>query len=100
MAHKIFSPSTYQCHLCALTFGKFSVKREWKSFIESLVIKSVFLHKNQFLKEFDLQFELPAVFLESAKGVKQIISRTELESCTTLDELKKLVQQKTVMIRP
>ncbi len=99
MAHKIFSPSTYQCHLCALTFGKFSVKREWKSFIESLVIKSVFLHKNQFLKEFDLQFELSGVFLESAKGLKQIISRTEPESCTTLDELKKLVQQKTVMIR-
>ena len=67
--------------------------------MSSLAIKSVFLHKNQFLKKYDLQFDLPAVFLESEKGIKQIISSTELESCTTLDELKKLVQQKTVMIR-
>ncbi|MDE3183394.1 MAG: hypothetical protein KGM16_08250 [Bacteroidota bacterium] len=48
MAHKTFSPSTYQCHLCTLTFGKFSIKKEWKSFIDSLAIKSVFLYKNQF----------------------------------------------------
>jgi hypothetical protein len=48
MAHKIFSPGTYECHLCALTFGKFSIKREWKLFVESLPMESGFLHKAQF----------------------------------------------------
>ncbi|MGI8952546.1 MAG: hypothetical protein ACR2FN_13295 [Chitinophagaceae bacterium] len=31
-AHKILSPSTYQCKLCALTYGNISMKQEWKFF--------------------------------------------------------------------
>ena len=54
-AHKILSPSTYQCRLCALTYGNFSIKQEWKSFIESLPVKAVFLYKDEFEKEFKSQ---------------------------------------------
>ncbi|MBA3647638.1 MAG: hypothetical protein H0W62_03650 [Chitinophagales bacterium] len=46
--HKILSPSTYQCKLCALTYGNFSLKQEWKAFIESLLIETVFLCKDEF----------------------------------------------------
>lgn len=49
MAHKIFSPATYQCHLCALTYGNFLIKKEWKLFIDSLPIESRFIYKDQFL---------------------------------------------------
>jgi hypothetical protein len=44
-AHKILSQRSYQCQLCALTYGNFSIKQEWKSFIESLPMKTFFLHK-------------------------------------------------------
>jgi hypothetical protein len=44
-AHKMLSPSTYECQLCALTYGSFSMKQKWKSFIESLPIKTVFFIK-------------------------------------------------------
>ena len=48
--HKILSPSTYRCRLCALTYGNFTIKDEWKSFIAQLPFSITFLHKNDFMK--------------------------------------------------
>ena len=93
-AHKILSPSTYECHLCALTYGNFSVKQEWKSFIETLPVKALFLHKDEFKKQYKMDTALPAVFLQSGGTIKEFISRPEIENCRSLDELKKLVIQK------
>ncbi len=94
MAHKIFSPSTYQCYLCALTYGDFRVKKDWKSFIDSLPVESVFIYKDQFVKQYKLSSALPAVFMQSESGLEEIISTTELENCADLEELKKLVSTK------
>jgi hypothetical protein len=52
------------------------------------------MYKDQFLKQYKLSNDLPAVFQQSGSGIKEIISRPELESCKTLDELKKLVSAK------
>src|SRR4051812_39889081 len=93
-AHKLLSPSTYQCHLCALTYGNFTMKQEWKSFIESLPVKSVFLHKDEFIKQHTVNAELPAVFILSAGLITELLSRREIESCQSLEELKSLVEQK------
>jgi hypothetical protein len=93
-AHKILSPSTYQCCLCALTFGNFSVKQDWKSFIEALPVKSVFLHKDEFEKKYKMDSTLPIVFLQSTRALIPIISKQQIEACQSLDELKKLVIQK------
>ncbi len=94
MAHKIFSPTTYQCHLCTLTYGNFYIKKEWKDFIDSFPVECQFIYKNQFLKEYKLMFDLPAVLLQSKSGIKEIISKSQLQSCETLEELKKLVSEK------
>jgi hypothetical protein len=51
--HKSISPATYQCDLCALTYGHFSMKKEWKSFIESLPLSAQFYYRE------DLQAHLP-----------------------------------------
>ena len=42
--HKSLSPSTYQCELCAMTYVHLSMKKEWKSFIESLPISVMFYY--------------------------------------------------------
>ncbi len=62
---KIISPSTYQCQLCALTYGNFSMKQDWKSFIESLPIKSVFLYKDEFVQQYKMNTAFPAVFIKT-----------------------------------
>ncbi|MEJ7610614.1 MAG: hypothetical protein WKF88_05480 [Ferruginibacter sp.] len=93
-AHKILSPSTYQCRLCALTYGNVSIKQEWKFFVESLPIKTVFLHKDEFETQYKIQPVLPAVFIAINGAINEVITKKETESCQTLKELKKLVTKK------
>ncbi|MBK8710951.1 MAG: hypothetical protein IPL97_03550 [Niastella sp.] len=91
--HKIISPSTYQCQLCALTYGNFSMKLEWKSFIERLPMKTGFMHKDEFEKQYHIKTSLPAVFISSKGVVKEIISQQQINSCQTLEELKVIVNK-------
>ncbi|MBU0498608.1 MAG: hypothetical protein KJ558_05035 [Gammaproteobacteria bacterium] len=42
IGHKIFSPGTYQCDLCALTHGYFQERIEWRAFVESLGVECRF----------------------------------------------------------
>ncbi|WP_121354315.1 hypothetical protein [Flavisolibacter nicotianae] len=93
-AHKILSPSTYQCQLCALTYGNFTVKRDWKTFIERLTIETAFLHKDEFEKQYGLQSALPAVFLSTASTLHESITKQQIERCHSLEELKNVVTQK------
>jgi hypothetical protein len=90
-AHKILSPSTYQCHLCSLTFGKFSIKHEWQSFLETLPASIVFLHKNEFLKQYKIETGLPVIFIKRNKTVNILISKDEIESCKSIGDLKDLI---------
>jgi hypothetical protein len=93
-AHKILSPSTYSCNLCALTYDNFTIKQEWTSFIEGLSIKTIFLHKDKFEKLYKIQPALPAGFIAKNGTIEEIISKQEIESCQSLEELKTLVKQK------
>ena len=93
-AHKLLSPATYSCNLCTLTYGNFTVKQEWKFFTESLSIKAVFLYKDEFKNQYKIQSPLPAVFISMNGIVKVLISKQEIESCKSLEELKELVNQK------
>ena len=96
-AHKIISPLTYRCNLCALTYGNFIMKNEWKLFIESLDIETAFLHKNEFIKLYHLQTNLPAVFIKENNAISQLISKEEIDSCATLQRLKNLVPSKLAL---
>ena len=90
-AHKILSPSTYDCRLCALTYGNFSIRDDWKSFIEQLPLTSVFLHKEEFETQYRIQSVLPAIFISSGEFLQQIVSQQQINNCGTLEDLKRLV---------
>jgi hypothetical protein len=36
LLHKTFSPATYPCRLCEVTYGTFGMKRDWRTTIEAL----------------------------------------------------------------
>jgi hypothetical protein len=93
-AHKIISPTTYHCALCALTYGNFSMKREWKAFIETLSIELVFLHENEFLKAYSTNADLPAIFLQEDRQLQSLVTKEELEACSSLQDLKQLLLEK------
>ncbi|MDX1463299.1 MAG: GTPase, partial [Marinirhabdus sp.] len=51
-AHKVLQPETYPCALCQLTFGTLGEKAEWKVFRESSTTTMVFLHKDEFERQY------------------------------------------------
>lgn len=93
-AHKILSPSTYDCHLCELTYGNLMIKKEWKSFIETLPVETIFLHKDEFEKQQAIKTDFPAAYIATNGTINEIISKQEIKSCKSLEELKKLVTEK------
>ncbi len=83
-AHKILSPATYQCKLCPLSHGNFSMKQEWKSFLETLPIKSAFIYKDEFRNQYKLDFDFPAVFIVLGGSAKELVSKEEINNCNSL----------------
>jgi hypothetical protein len=93
-AHKILSPATYQCALCSLTYGNFSIKKDWKSFVEHFPVKTTFLHRNEFVRAYKIEINLPAMFIQSEKGIEMLLSKREIEGCRDVAELKLSLVQK------
>ncbi len=96
-AHKIFSPETYACNLCALTHSNLGMRQEWKDFIESLEGSIKFLHSDELKKRYAIEaISLPAIFIKEEDKIKIWIDSTALNSCKTLNELKQLITNKLI----
>ncbi|WP_305064786.1 hypothetical protein [Methanococcoides sp.] len=93
--HKIVSPSTYGCNLCAITYGNTGIKAEWKSFVDDLGIPVKFLHKDEFYEKYgEKESSFPCAYLENSNKLDLFISSDEINNCSTLEELMSLVTLK------
>jgi len=92
--HKYLKPSSYQCRLCALTWGPLTMKRDWKHFVKSLGFSVDFLHRDEFRKKYNNQSSLPAAFLYDGESLEIFISAKEMNRCKTLAALELLVTDK------
>jgi len=91
-AHKIFSPRTYACNLCALTHTAVRMRGEWREFLEGLGRPLEFLHADELASRYDLKgVPLPAVFVKDAGRLKVLADADAVNACRTLDDLKRLV---------
>ena len=93
-AHKIVSPETYDCNLCAISYGAFSMKKKWSTYIETLPFKSTFTYKDKFSKNGYSNLKFPSVFIRSNEKLEEIISATEINEINNLDQLIVLLNQK------
>lgn len=92
IGHKIFSPSTYQCDLCALTHGYFSERKAWRRFVESLPIDCEFMHKDEFLAQHpDVDVQYPVIFLDTGEALKVCVTAKSLAECRELKDLQALI---------
>lgn len=91
--HKVFSPETYSCNLCKITYGALSVKKDWKKFIDNLPLKTSFYHRDEWKDKYKINDDLPAVFLEENDTVHLLISKDEMNK-QDLNSLKKLIKEK------
>ena len=94
-AHKLISPETYPCNLCRLTYPLASMKGEWRKFIESLSHEVIFLHRDEFRKQYPDQknVQLPAVFKTDAPEPQLLISHIEINKAKNLSELIEIVNR-------
>ena len=94
-AHKIVSPKTYQCNLCRITYPGVTMQEGWEKFIKSLPHDVVFLHRDEFQKQYPNQrdAQLPAAFVEDATGLKLFIPHTEINKAQNVEDLIEVVKR-------
>ncbi|WP_430907609.1 GTPase [Maribacter sp. 2-571] len=97
-AHKIFSPSTYACRLCDITYGFFTENQKWKAFREKSKIEMEFLHKDEFAKtyrsKFGHKFTFPIVLLATLQGLDVFIGTEELNAMEDLEALTTTIEER------
>ncbi|MCH9659843.1 MAG: GTPase [Bacteroidetes bacterium] len=93
-AHKIVSPDTYECNLCALTFGKFTEDDLWKAFRENSALAMEFYHKDEFERKFRSKwlaaYTYPTVLIQTGYELS-IFMNTEI--LNTLDSSEALIEE-------
>jgi hypothetical protein len=94
-AHKALSPETYQCHLCALTYSAFGMRKGWKQFLETLERPAEFLHADEVVKHYGVSnVPLPAIFEKEGERLELLIDADSINSCRTIDDLQRLVKER------
>lgn len=92
IAHKAFSPSTYNCNLCAITHDLLKEKGEWKNFVASLGIDTEFLHKDEFNSKYGEHADsFPAIYLIDENTMNLAVTADELNVMSGIEQLKNKV---------
>lgn len=97
MVHKIVSPATYPCSLCALTYGAVAVRKEWRAFLADRGLPVLFLYRDEFRTDLDRRgLPLPAILLADASGgpPQVLVSAEELEALSGLEALMALLAER------
>lgn len=92
IAHKMFSPQTYACNLCAITHSNLGMRKEWKAYLDSLANPLEFLHSDEFKDKYKPEnVNLPAIFVEENGLPKQIVSAAQIDESRSIGDLKTLI---------
>ncbi|NBC16051.1 MAG: hypothetical protein GVY18_01905 [Bacteroidetes bacterium] len=92
-AHKLLSPQTYDCRLCALTYGAFSMRTAWKDFLDDLGLPLAFYHRDEFERGTGRSdVDLPAVLIEDEGTLSVLVPAAEIDACDDLDDLMAAVE--------
>jgi len=99
ISHKVLSPSTYPCNLCALTHGAFSMRKEWRDFLAKIKPPLTFLHRDEFRKEFKIEDDLPAIYIKDLRtdNLRPFIDASTLKTLTGLEDLKHMISDKLTL---
>ncbi|MEM8602037.1 MAG: hypothetical protein AAGF99_19130, partial [Bacteroidota bacterium] len=90
--HKLLSPGTYECRLCQFTYGAFAMRRAWRDYLDSLGRPLVFLHRNEFLRDYPDRADLPLPVILTDSGPNDaapglLLDAAAINACGDLDAL-------------
>ena len=99
--HKLASPATYPCSLCALTYGAVSMRRAWRRFLGGLGLPALFLYRDEFHRDLDQRgIALPAILLAGDGPEPQVLLRAEdINALPDLSALIALTQTRLADVR-
>ncbi len=100
MVHKVVSPATYPCSLCALTYGSFAMRREWRTFLDSLSCAKLFLYRDEVRDVLHMDdLALPVILLARGPGQPEVLVDTdELNGLSDCDSLIAFVEQRLEIV--
>jgi hypothetical protein len=102
-AHKMFSPKTYPCNLCALTHSLLGAKQDWTAYLRELKeagIETEFIHRDEVAKRLPgMQGKglFPAAFLardEGDEAPQTLVASEDLDACRDLPALIALLRER------
>ena len=86
--HKLFSPTTYPCSLCALTYGTFTENTIWKNFRTKSNLDMEFYHKDEFEKTFpNVNLLYPTVLMFKDNQLSTILTPDVLNNIESVEGL-------------
>ena len=89
MAHKLFSPDTYSCNLCALTNSHLGMRSEWKQFIQTLDHPVEFLHADEFRKRHgETTLSFPIMLANDDGRLSTLVDAEVINSCASIAALQ------------
>lgn len=93
IAHKILSPQTYNCNLCAVTHDKFGMKNEWREYLKTLAATVEFLHADEFKAKYQTESteKLPAIFKKENGQLNPVINSNAINACRNVGDLKRII---------
>jgi hypothetical protein len=94
--HKIISPDTYDCQLCAVTYGNLGMRSTWAGYVKALPAKVIFTYKDKLIAEPPVMrnAELPAAFVIRDNETKPAITAKEFNACQSEEALIALCTEK------
>ncbi len=100
IAHKLISPKTYQCKLCAITHNTFSENEKWKRYRQTTKLPLEFLHSDEFEANYSpIETKYPVILLEENQKLTEWVPRSEIEKIETTEELIHLIEEKAKTMR-
>jgi hypothetical protein len=94
--HKLVSPATYPCQLCAVTYGLATMKREWRAFLDGLGMELVFHHRPDFRAAYPetADWPLPLVAVEQDGALTPLVDADDFRAIPDLASLIRVVRER------
>ncbi len=89
VVHKIVSPRTYPCSLCAVTYGPVAMDRRWRAWLRALDMPVAFFHRQDFHAAYPAMAgePLPLIARDESGRVEVLLDAAALTRLTTVDAL-------------
>ena len=101
-AHKLISPKTYPCDLCALTYHSFGKRPAWENYLQKVRedFDIHFLYKSEKADwPFKSNVKLPAILLISGNKQSVILAKSDFKELSSLESLIEELDTKLEPIR-